>query len=247
MNLLQNRPVRSARPEKGERIYVIGDVHGRNDLLQILLKRVVAHFPTLLPRPEKVTLLFLGDVIDRGPDSKRCLSRIRRLVETANAKMLLGNHEDMMLASLDGNGGAQVAWMRNGGLETLKSYGITPPREDEDPFDFADRLKQGVPQKHIDFLRTLDVSYSSGSYFFVHAGVKPGVSINKQKREHLFSIRDEFTTSSKWHGQVVVHGHSIVSAVEVHENRIACDTGAYASGTLSCVCLQDKMVSIITT
>ncbi len=247
MSLLPSRALRSPRPEKGERIYVIGDVHGRNDLLQSLLKKVVAHFSTLLPRPKKVTLLFLGDVIDRGPDSKRCMSRILRLVETANAKMLLGNHEDMLLASLDGNGEAQAAWMRNGGLETLKSYGIEPPRDDEDPFDFADRLKSGLPEKHVEFLRSLDVSYSSGSYFFVHAGVRPGVAISKQDREDLYSIREEFTSSDKWHGQVVVHGHSIVGAVEVRDNRIACDTGAYASGTLSCVCLQDKMISIIST
>ena len=235
------------RPAKGERVYAIGDVHGRHDLLVQLLNTVIRHYPTLEPNPSKITLLFLGDIIDRGPDSRRCLTLIRRLVDKAQAKMLMGNHEDMMLASLEGDGIAQQAWIRNGGLATLKSYGVEPPADHEDSFDFAARLKESIPKEDVDFLRSLDVSYSSGSYFFVHAGVRPGVRIAKQEEEDLYSIREEFTESERWHGQVVVHGHSIVEEVDVRHNRIACDTAAYETGRLSCVCLQDANVSVLST
>ena len=235
------------RPAKGERVYAIGDIHGRHDLLVQLLNKVIRHYPTLKPTPSKITLLFLGDIIDRGPHSQRCLELIKRLVEKAQARLLLGNHEDMMLASVDGDGIAQKAWMRNGGLATLNSYGIDPPHESEDSFDFAARLKESIPEDHVRFLRSLDVSYSSGSYFFVHAGVRPGVRIAKQEDEDLYSIRDEFTTSEKWHGQVGVHGQSIVDEVDVRHNRIACDTAAYETGRLSCVCLQDANVSVLST
>ncbi len=137
--------------------------------------------------------------------------------------------------------------MRNGGLSTLESYGVAPPQESEDSFDFAARLKESIPHEHVQFLRSLDVSYSSGSYFFVHAGVRPGVRLSRQDTEDLYSIREEFTESEKWHGQVVVHGHSIVEEVDVRHNRIACDTAAYDTGRLSCVCLQDANVSVIST
>jgi serine/threonine protein phosphatase 1 len=235
------------RPAKGERVYAVGDVHGRHDLLVQLLDKVIRHYPTLTPTPSKITLLFLGDIIDRGPDSRRCIELIKRLVETAQAKLLLGNHEDMLLASIDGDGLAQQAWMRNGGLATLESYGVKPPQESEDAFDFAARLKEGIPPDHVHFLRSLGVSYSSGTYFFVHAGVRPGVRISRQEHTDLYSIREEFTQSEKWHGQVVVHGHSIVDEVDVRPNRIACDTAAYETGRLSCVCLQDANVSVIST
>ncbi len=238
---------RVPRPAKGERVYAIGDVHGRHDLLVQLLNQVVEHYPTLMPTPTKITLLFLGDIVDRGPESQRCVALIRRLVENAQAKLLMGNHEDMMIASLEGNGAAQEAWLRNGGLATLVSYGVSPPHESEDAFDFAARLKEAIPEEHVKFLRSLKPSYSSGSYFFAHAGVRPGVRIARQAEEDLYSIRKEFTESDKWHGQVVVHGHSIVDEVDVRHNRIACDTAAYKTGRLSCVCLQGDHVSVITT
>lgn len=235
------------RPAKGERVYAIGDVHGRHDLLVQLLNKVIGHYPTLKPTPKKITLLFLGDIIDRGPESRRCLALVKHLVEKARAKLLMGNHEDMLLASLAGDGLAQEAWIRNGGLATLQSYGIDPPQSSEDAFDFAARMQERIPEDHISFLRNLDLSYSSGSYFFAHAGVRPGVRISRQDERDLFSIRDDFTGSEKWHGQVVVHGHSIVEAVDVRHNRIAIDTAAYATGRLSCLCLQDAHVSVLST
>lgn len=247
MKLLDQIRSRTPQTASGERIYAVGDVHGRHDLLKKLLNIIIESFPLVAPRPKRMMLLFLGDVIDRGPESAECVSKLRRLTETRGVKLLMGNHEDMMLASIEGNAAAQDAWLQNGGLETLKSYNIAPPAKHEDAFDFGERLERSVPQNHVAFLKSLDTSYRSGSYFFAHAGVRPGISIDKQDREDLFSIRSEFTESEKWHGAVVVHGHSIVGEVEIHENRIACDTGAYRSDTLSCVCLQEDEVSVLTT
>lgn len=241
--------LRTAKPRtaSGERIYAIGDVHGRNDLLVKLLKIIAKQYRTMRPKPKRVRLLFLGDVIDRGPASAKCLEKIIQLSDLGGAEMLLGNHEDMMLATIDGNGEARKAWLENGGLATLRSYDIAPPLPHEDDFDFAERLEQTLPPHHIAYLRSLDVSCRSGSYFFAHAGVRPGVAIARQKREDLFSIRSEFTDSSEWHGAVVVHGHSIVNEIDIRANRIACDTGAYRSDRLSAVCLQDDQVIILST
>ena len=247
MSMLNPFRKRLPHTADGARIYAIGDVHGRFDLLLQLLNLIVDHYPTMQPAPSSVTLLFLGDAIDRGPASAACLRIIHNLCEADGARMLLGNHEDMMLASIDGNPHAQRAWLRNGGLATLRSYGIAPPGADEDSFDFAERLGREVPQDHVAFLRSLDTSYRSGSYFFTHAGVRPGVALHKQAPEDLYSIRSEFTKSDAWHGAVVVHGHSIVDAVEMRHNRIGCDTGAYASGRLSCICLQDDFRAVLQT
>ena len=247
MNLLNRFRTRLPRTADGERIYAVGDVHGRIDLLMRLLNLIVDHYPVLQPPPRKVSLVFLGDVIDRGPASAACLRTVHNLCEAAGARMLLGNHEDMMLASLEGNPAAQAAWLQHGGLATLRSYGIEPPRANEDSVDFAERLRLGIPEEYIAFLKSLETSYRSGSYFFSHAGVRPGVALHKQAPEDLYSIRADFTESDSWHGAVVVHGHSIVDAVEIRHNRIGCDTGAYYSGRLSCVCLQDDLQTVLQT
>lgn len=232
---------------EGERIYAVGDVHGCFDLLARILGRIVRHCENLEFQPREMSILFLGDVIDRGKDSAKCLGAVRKLIDTGGAKMILGNHEEMLLSSLDGNPQAQKAWLENGGLATLESYGIAPPRDDEDAYDFAERLQEGIPQEDQDLLRSLPVHYRSGDYYFVHAGVRPGVPLDRQDRSDLYSIRREFAESEEWHGAMIVHGHGIVDHPELRRNRIACDTGAYRTGRLSCVCLQDSYVSILTT
>lgn len=231
----------------GERIYAIGDVHGRYDLLQKLLRSVISHWENAVINPKKVSVLLLGDIIDRGPDSAKCVRAIRRLVEAGSAKLLLGNHEDMLLASAYGNAAAQKAWLLNGGAETLKSFDIAPPAPNEDPIEFGKRLKKGLGEGTVEFLGELKTAYRSGDYLFVHAGIRPGVPLEAQQREDLIWIRDEFTSSNEWHGAAVVHGHSCVESVEIRHNRIACDTAAYQSGRLSCICLQDDLQTVITT
>lgn len=244
--LVRSRP-RSARTAPGERIYAVGDVHGRYDLLEKLLQLVVEHWQRADRQPERCRVLFLGDIIDRGPDSARCLACVRELVANAGAQLLLGNHEDMLLAAADGNPAAQRAWLEHGGYATLKSYGIDPPAKGEDTIDFADRLVAGIPPEDLALLRSAEHSYASGDYLFVHAGVRPGVALDRQLGEDLYSIREEFTASDVWHGAVIVHGHSMVDFVETRQNRIACDTGAYRTNRLSCVCLHDDLQTILST
>ena len=182
--------------------------------------------------------IFLGDVIDRGANSLECLETIYRL-RSVGAEVILGNHEDLFLRTLDGDAFSQSIWLAHGGLDALKSFDVMPPALDEDSFDFAERLRRHVPLHLVSMLKSAQISATSGDYFFVHAGVKPGTSLHKQKREDLIGIRDEFTTSKKPHGAVVVHGHSIVKDVMIAKNRIAVDTGAYRSGKLSCAILHE--------
>ncbi|MGB3472813.1 MAG: metallophosphoesterase [Erythrobacter sp.] len=235
------------RTRKGTRVYAIGDVHGRHDLLVELLTLIVNHWEASLTHPRRVELIFLGDVIDRGPDSARCLELVADLVERGAAMMLKGNHEDMLLESVSGNPAAIQAWLRHGGLETLASYSIDPPREGEDTWDFTERLLEQIPSRHLDVLRAAPTSHRCGTYFFVHAGVKPGIPLDKQRPVDLYSIRREFTGCHDWHGAMIVHGHEIVDKGMVLPNRIACDTGAYASGHLTCACLEDETISFIET
>ena len=228
-----------------ERIYAIGDIHGRYDLLRQLLNQIVEHFERSQLDFHTVRLLFLGDIIDRGPSSKEVIGLIERLVRKAGATLILGNHEDLMLRSAQGDQSAQDLWLAHGGLETLKSFEIDPPREDEDAVDFGERLTQLIPERFLSLLAEAPTHFESGHYYFVHAGVRPGVQLNKQTDFDKFFIRDEFTSSTQWHGSMIVHGHSIVPTVDELEIRIAIDSGAYKSGKLSCLCVQGTSRSII--
>ena len=236
-----------ARPATGERIYVIGDVHGEMDLLIDLLNRIEQD--DLLREPRKKRLVFLGDLIDRGPDSLGVLSLLYSAQkETKRLIVLMGNHESALLESMDGNEAAQQMWLRYGGRETLASFGIDPPDDEEDPQSFAQRLRTAIPGDLVDWLQDLPLYYRSGSYFFCHAGVRPGTPLARQKPEDLLWIREEFLESPADHGAVVVHGHSICGdAVEFATNRINVDTGAYASGILSAVGLEGADRWVIST
>ncbi|MEL6707957.1 MAG: metallophosphoesterase [Pseudomonadota bacterium] len=231
---------------ENERIYAIGDIHGRYDLLRQLLNDIVQHFEASDRTFDTVRLLFLGDIVDRGPSSKEVLGLIERLVRTAGATLIRGNHEDLMLRSAQGDQSAQDLWLEHGGLQTLESFEIDPPRDDEDAVDFGERLTRLLPERFLTLLADAPTHFESGHYFFVHAGVRPGVPIKKQTDFDKFFIRDEFTSSTQWHGSMIVHGHSIVPAVEEQENRIAIDTGAYKTGRLSCLCVEGTTRSIIT-
>lgn len=234
-----------AKPSKGQRIYAVGDVHGCYDLLVSLLGQIRDHWTNTGGRKEQTSLLFLGDIIDRGPDSKTCLELISKLWSANQVIVLRGNHEDMMIEAAQGNAAAQAVWLANGGIETLASFDIDPPRTGEDAFDFAERLVAGVAAPIWDMLHNTVHSWRSGDYLFAHAGVDPNVPLDKQDNLTLLSIREEFTQSDKWHGAVIVHGHSIVDRVEIRTNRIACDTGAYRTGVLSCICVYDDTRTVV--
>jgi serine/threonine protein phosphatase 1 len=153
----------------------------------------------------------------------------------------MGNHEAALLESLEGDERAQRIWLEHGGEATLESFGIAPPSCDESSDAFADRLKQSLSPATIRWLRKLPYSTQSGSYYFCHAGVRPGVKLEEQNPDDLLWIRQEFLDSEDHFGAVVVHGHSICGeAIEIKHNRISVDTGAYNSGILSAIGLQDS-------
>jgi serine/threonine protein phosphatase 1 len=227
---------RTASTAAGERVYAIGDIHGRHDLFQSLVRKIIAHWESGPREAEAVQLVLLGDIIDRGADSAACLNLANKLVTESGVRLLKGNHEDLLLNTIDGSAIAQDIWLDHGGLAFLESFGIAPPRPDEDSFDFGERLGGALPGHLVAMLRAAPLTFRSGDYLFVHAGVRPGIAIDRQDEQDLLFIREDFTRSDRDHGAMIVHGHSIVEEVEFHPNRIAIDTGAFASERLSCVC-----------
>ena len=219
----------------GRRIYAIGDVHGRADLLERLQQRIAADVE-LNPIADPL-LVCLGDYVDRGPDSAGVLDLLLGETPAGMRRVaLMGNHEELMLRFLvDDSAGA--VWLANGGDATLESYGVDPAES----YERAHRqLAARLPARHRTLLESLALSHSEGDYFFAHAGIRPGVALDRQRREDLLWIRGEFLRSDIDHGKVVVHGHSITAEPDVRANRIGIDTGAYASDRLTCLVLEGR-------
>ncbi|MBI1179403.1 MAG: serine/threonine protein phosphatase [Alphaproteobacteria bacterium] len=232
-------------------LYAVGDVHGRADLLDDLLGRIQDHAARYAGF--RKMLITLGDYVDRGPDSRGVVDRLLAPPAGFEAVHLMGNHEDMMLRFLSQPADGGV-WFQNGGGETMASYGV--PLDEGWSLDQArtvrDRLAAALPAAHLAFLRGLDTSHVEGDYLFVHAGVRPGVPLQRQDPDDMMWIRDEFLRSSRDHGKVVVHGHSVAFAPEEfpsadRPSRIGIDTGAYATGRLTCLALVGAMRSWIST
>ncbi len=219
------------------RVYAIGDIHGRVDLLDQVLLRIDAH-ATAHPvsRPVEV---FLGDYIDRGPASREVLDRLSARTRTRETMCLKGNHETFIEAFIK-DPTILSDWGRYGGIETLLSYGLVPsvnmgPAEQ---IELAATFSEVLPLGHRIFLGSLRPSFTCGDYFFVHAGVRPGIPLAKQREEDLLWIRDDFLLYEDDFGKVVVHGHTPVREPDVRPNRINIDTGAYATGQLTCLMLE---------
>ncbi|WP_024512517.1 metallophosphoesterase family protein [Bradyrhizobium sp. ARR65] len=219
------------------RIYVIGDIHGRSDLLDKiadLIKQDLADRPAA----EALTVT-LGDYVDRGPDSRGVLDRLTRNAFPTPYVPLKGNHEEMLqLFLMDPEIGAD--WRRWGGLETIQSYGVAVStlmvgRGIEEA---SRAFRAAVPDEHVAFLSSLKLSISAGRYFLCHAGVRPGIPLDQQRPTDLLWIRDEFLSSKINFGKIIIHGHSPVEEPEILPNRINLDTGAFASGRLSCLVLE---------
>lgn len=227
--------LQEARLPPGLRIYAIGDIHGRADLLERLHAMIAADMETA---PERRLVLYLGDYVDRGPDSAVVIERLcRHRPPGAETVALLGNHEAMMLEFLDAPYSAPI-WLANGGDATLRSYGIPVPCS-SDEFLLTQRSLRGVlPRHHLHFLQELSVQVRFGDYLFVHAGIRPGLPLDRQNREQMIWIRDIFLDSEADHGAVVVHGHTVVHEVEWRPNRIGIDTGAYTTGHLTALVLE---------
>ena len=222
----------------GRRVYAIGDVHGRSDLLRPAIDAVRAD---LSAAPvERAFLVFLGDLIDRGPASREVLELLRAANwEGITPVFLLGNHEEAMIAAYDGDLGALRNWVGVGGAETAESYGVPPVLLLRDDWGgYWQAVRAAVPPEHVEFLRGFYDQFALGDYLFVHAGVRPGVPIERQDPRDLRWIRDEFLFCPDHHGKVVVHGHTIVDAPELLANRIGIDTGAYRTGRLTTLRLE---------
>ena len=218
---------------KGHRAYVIGDVHGCLDQLDRLLARIEREIDE---RPKKRTsIVFLGDLIDRGPASAQVVERLRTYAfRDVATHFVMGNHEEVMLRVLAGETSLLPSWLRFGGEETLQSYGVDPAAlAGKKPQETVDILRSAVPAEHVDFLDSFADSISFGGYLFVHAGIRPGIDLSEQDRNDLRWIREPFLDDPTDHGFVVVHGHTITNSVEVTPNRIGIDTGAFCTGTLT--------------
>lgn len=228
----------------GVRVYAIGDVHGRADLLQSLLTVIDADLAR--SAPERAIQVFLGDYVDRGPDSRAVLDLLIARSRSHETVCLKGNHEIFLLEVLKDPARLQE-WRHYGGLLTLVSYGITPTMNPsaEQQVELIEGLKRALPAEHLTFLQQLPSSFTCGDFFFVHAGVKPGVALERQKDEDLLWIREEFLNSEDRFGKYIVHGHTPVSAPDIRPNRINIDTGAYATGNLTLLTIQgDSLLAI---
>lgn len=226
----------------GERVYAVGDVHGCLDRLRAMHLAIAAD---IAARPAaSVTLVHLGDYIDRGPESAGVLDWLAEGPApdgVGSVVNLMGNHETMMLAALaEGSGRAARLWLLNGGEATLHSFGLGNA---DDPGAWAERLPAG----RLDFLRALPLTHRAGGYVFVHAGLRPGVPLAAQAPEDMLWIREPFLAAVEPFEAVVVHGHTPTRDPVVRPNRIGIDTGAVLGGRLTCAVLEADRVGFITT
>ncbi len=222
------------------RAYAIGDIHGRLDLLDDLLRRIDDDMQRRSPR--RTYIVFLGDLVDRGPDSRGVIDRlIGYRPFGAKPAFLAGNHEEAFLRVLEGEEEVLESWLRFGGGECLKSYGVDPESlNDMPPKTMLQRIRRQVPAAHVQFLKSFADSLRFGDYLFVHAGIRPNVPLEEQQLDDLRWIREPFLSHQGRHEFFVVHGHTVTPQVEELENRIGLDTGAYLTGRLSAVGLEDE-------
>ena len=229
-----------------DRLYVIGDIHGRSDLLD---RMVIEISRDLEARPVGAALtVTLGDYVDRGADSRGVLDRLVRNPFPTPLVALKGNHESLFAAFL-GDPSVAGHWRRLGGLETLHSYGVPVASlmMGKNYEEAAAGLRAALPQAHLDFLGSLRTSLAVGKYFMCHAGVRPGVPLERQSEEDLLWIRADFLSSRANFGKIVVHGHTPTESPEVLPNRINIDTGAFMTGQLTCAVLDQGDLRFLST
>ena len=233
---------------EGKRIYAVGDIHGRLDLITEMLARIRADL-SARPHPHPL-VIFLGDYVDRGPE-------VRGVIETLIAlrddplptRFLLGNHDSYVPAYLDDPDwyDRTYHWLHSsmGGNATLASYGV-PDANWERAEATRDAFAAAFPAEHMAFIENCELLIPLGGYVFAHAGIRPGVALDQQERDDLIWIREPFLSWKDDFGYKVVHGHTIVPAVEHHPNRIAVDTGGFRTGILSCLVLEGDAVELLT-
>ena len=243
-NLLRPREATPAPAiPAGERVYAIGDIHGRLDLFAALMAAIDADDAARQRQsqvPIETTVILLGDLVDRGPDSAGVLARTREWSRWRRVRVLAGNHEEMMLGALD-----NIEILRHfvnqggGGRETLLSFGISPQDYARASWeDLQDMARAVIDAETLAFMRGFEEQIVIGDYCFVHAGIRPGVALEEQKALDLRWIREPFLSATASHGAVIVHGHTIYEEPLIRPNRIGLDTGAYASGRLTAMGLE---------
>ena len=228
----------------GARAYAIGDVHGRLDLLERMLE-LIDRDRRQSP-PARDYLILLGDVIDRGPDSRGVIECLMGLSGDMRTVFLMGNHEEMMLRVLQSEPEAVHQWLTYGGYEFAQSYGVEVGKLPAlYSADAAAIIRAKVPASHLAFVEGFADSFTFGDYLFVHAGVRPGRKLDEQDTHDLRWIREDFIGDDRDHGCMVVHGHTISAEPQQMENRIGIDTGAYQTGILTALRIEGDQRRII--
>ena len=239
LNFFQRKkpPVVRAAPE-GVRIYAIGDVHGRLDVLDSLLEAIwLDRSPDAKP-----VLIMLGDYVDRGPASREVLDRLIGLQDNTaiETRFIRGNHDETMLRFLD-EPSLGPTWCGFGGAEALRSYNVIAPLMSDDAEGWEatrQAFADAISPDQVRFLQALEPCAEYGDYFFTHAGVRPGVELDEQDPHDMMWIRDDFLRGSATFSKTVVHGHTPEEDAFVSDRRIGVDTGAYATGRLTAIVLE---------
>jgi serine/threonine protein phosphatase 1 len=238
-----------ARVPPGACVYAVGDIHGRADLLREMHHLIAEDAATLTPGTSKL-VVYLGDYVDRGLESRRVVDLlIDDPLQDFQAVHLLGNHDAWLLSFLVDPAIGQI-WLRYGGDATMHSYGVQfgTPQDDPRFYEQLQRhLRQRIPRRHVEFLQSLELSFQSGDYVFVHAGVDPARPLHQQTADDLLWIREPFLSCRLDLGCVVVHGHTVESEPIVRANRIGIDTGACWTGCLTCLVLEESDFRFLTT
>ena len=230
----------------GVRIYAIGDIHGRADLLRIMLERVDAdrrQRPVVRP-----ILLFIGDYLDRGPSSREVLDILLEYRGISETIFLKGNHETFISRFLE-DPAVLCEWRLCGGLETLLSYGLKPTLspDERERAKLSEDFARAISIDHLAFLNSLQLSFRCGGFLFAHAGIRPGVPVADQDEKDLLWICQDFLGSEAHLGAFVVHGHTPVAAPEMRSNRLNIDTGAFATGRLTCAIIEGPIIITLST
>ncbi len=235
-NIFRKKQRPTAAIPAGERVYAIGDVHGRLDLFTALARAIEAD--DVERGRAYTTVIMLGDLIDRGPDSASVIDAVRNWRTFRKVRIIMGNHEEMLLRSLE-DIETFKHFMLYGGYETILSYPVDPAAlQMAAPVEAQAMMRAAMPEEDIAFIRQFEDYIKCGDYLFVHAGIAPDVALHEQKRQDLRWIRQPFLGHDGDLGHVVVHGHTIAEEAEIKDNRIGVDTGAYLSGRLTAIGLQ---------
>ncbi len=238
MSAAPSRSVNASAPAD-TRIYAVGDIHGRADLLSEITARID---DDIRRRPiGHAVEVYLGDYVDRGPHSRTVIDLLTVRLVANRAVCLRGNHEAVMDGFLHDPAILQY-WQQLGGMQTLASYGVELHDETETAIDLHRRFLDAFPRAHELFMQCLRNQFSCGDFLFAHAGIRPDIPIEQQDVNDLIWIRNEFLESTRDHERFIVHGHTPVPHPDVRHNRINIDTGAWRTGTLTCIAIEGSTI-----